>query len=168
MQVFQIICMYVNIWEELGQKWWRVNSFNLSPVFFLFVGCYLNLTLVVKTTIIVLFCPAWNKFLFFWLTGVKCGYIISNQTNQDKAEVFPENKKVGKKITDNCLSMPVKTRYIFQVKRFLLSLSDQNIDSGTSNDYITIYGWHCLLLGLLSGENGFYQSYAFKRHEYFN
>ena len=50
-----------------------------------------------KNTIIVLFCPAWNKFLFFWLTGVKCGYIISNQTNQDKAEVFPENKKVGKK-----------------------------------------------------------------------
>lgn len=43
------------------------------------------------------FLPSLKQFLFFWLTGVKCGYIISNQTNQDKAEVFLENKNVGKK-----------------------------------------------------------------------
>lgn len=98
-QVFQIIYMYVNIWEALGQKWWRINFYNHPPLFLLaFVcECYLNLTLMVKTTIIVLFCLAWNNFCFFWLTGVKCGYIISNQTNQDKAEVFLENKNVGKK-----------------------------------------------------------------------
>lgn len=74
----------------------------------------LSLTLKVKTTIIVLFCPAWNNpfffFFFLWLTWGKCHCMISNQTKLK----FPWKIQTwGKKLQkDNHLSLPVETIYI--------------------------------------------------------
>lgn len=140
----------------------------------------LSLTLKVKTTIIVLFCPAWNNpFFFFFLSLTDLGQMPLHDFKPNKAEVSLENSNVGKKIAKrqsfkstcwNYIYIVVETRYIFEVIRFLLSIhrsyQTKNRVLYVSNCCITLYGWHFLLAGLLFDEGELFQKYVLK-HEYF-
>lgn len=97
----------------------RINAFNYLLLFLVLI-CWTLFKPHLEgenNYYIVLFCPAWSEYLFS-LTGGKCHYMISKQTNQDK--VFLGNSKGEKSRINNCLSILAKTRCIVQVIRFLL------------------------------------------------